>query len=57
VAIAVSSAALPDLTTTTLVHGAAGAGALGGDGDVTANGADGLGCTTLDFGDASSCAP
>jgi hypothetical protein len=57
VAIAVLGTTVPDLATTSLTHAAAGAGALGGDADASAKGADGLACKTLDFGDMSSCTP
>ena len=56
VAIAVSGVAVPNVADAMLTHGTAGTGALGGDGDATAKGADGLACKTLDFTDTSSCA-
>jgi hypothetical protein len=56
VAIAVMGAAVPDTTGLTLTPAAsAAAGALGGNSDVSAKGADGLTCKTLEFGNASSC--
>jgi hypothetical protein len=57
-AIVVKGAMLPDLASTTIVHGNGAAGGTGGDMDMSAQtkGDDGLGCKALDFTDPQSMA-
>jgi hypothetical protein len=56
VGIAMKGGMLPDLATTTIKAGSGASGGAGGDMDVTpqTKGDDGLGCKTLDFGNAMS---
>jgi hypothetical protein len=59
VGIAAKDAKLPALGSTTIHHEAGALGGAGGDMDTTdtTKGDPGLGCKTLDFADAKSCAP
>jgi hypothetical protein len=57
-AIVVKGGQLPDLASTTIMHGNGAAGGTGGDMDLSAQtkGDDGLGCKALDFTDPQSMA-
>lgn len=59
IGIAAKAAKLPALGSTTIHHEAGAPGGAGGDTDTTdtTKGDPGLGCKTLDFADAKSCAP
>jgi hypothetical protein len=55
--IAFHGGVAPTTTNTMIMADAPGTGALGGNANAAAKGADGLTCKTVDLGDASSCAP